>query len=54
VLGWIRDLVRTTRMIGNQYPAALGECRTINDSIQKIQQKVMMSQPAPEPMSPPV
>ena len=53
-LGWIRDLVSNARRIGLKYPAAAEEVRTINNAVQRIQQKILQSQPAPEAQAPPV
>ena len=53
-LGWIRDVVSNARRIGMKYPAAAEEVRTINNAVQRIQQKILQSQPAPEAQAPPV
>ena len=54
VLGWVRDLVATSRRIGMKYPAAMQEVREIQNAVQRLQQKIVQSHPAPEPMAPPV
>ena len=53
-LGWIRDVVSNARRIGMKYQAAAEEVRTINNAVQRIQQKILQSQPAPEAQAPPV
>jgi hypothetical protein len=54
VLLWVRNIVENARRIGMRYPAAMGEIRDINNAVQRLQQKIIQSQPAPEPMAPPV
>ena len=49
------DLVTTTRRLGVKYPAMMQEVREITDRIApKMLQKLVASNPAPEPQSPPV
>lgn len=54
VLMNVRELIRNARMIGMRYPAAMQEVREITNAVMRLQQKIVQSQPAPEPMSPPV
>lgn len=54
VLGWVRDIIATSRRIGFKYPAAMAEVREIQNAVSRMQQKIVQSQPAPEPMTPPV
>lgn len=49
----VQQIVSNARRIGDMYPAALDEVRTINNAAARLQQKVIQSQPAPEPMAPP-
>ena len=53
-LTWIKELVSNARRIGMKYPAAMEEVRTITNAVQRIQQKIIQSQPAPEAQAPPV
>jgi hypothetical protein len=50
----VQQLVSTARRLGMKYPAAIAEVREINNAIQRLQQKIVQSRPAPEPMAPPV
>jgi hypothetical protein len=50
----VTDLVAATRRIGMKYPATLPETREVLNLAQKMLQKLVQSQPAPEPMAPPV
>lgn len=54
VLESIRQIVSNARRIGMKYPAATAEVREINNAVQRLQQKIVQSRPAPEPMAPPV
>jgi len=49
----IRQIIQANRRIAMRYPAASLDCRTINDAVARIQQKIAQSRPAPEPMAPP-
>jgi hypothetical protein len=50
----MQQLVSLNRRIGMKFPAAIAETREINNAIQRMQQKIVQSRPAPEPMAPPV
>ncbi len=54
VLGWIRDIIANSRRIGQKFPAAADNMRNIQNEVQRAQQKIVQSNPAPEPMAPPV
>ena len=51
---WVREIAEKSRRIGMKYPAAMQEVREINNALQRLQQKLAQSQPAPEPAAPPV
>ena len=49
------DLVAAARRLGMKYPSMITEVRQITESLApKMLQKLVQSQPAPEPMAPPV
>lgn len=51
----VTDLVAAARRLGLQYPAMMPEVREITQTIApKMLQKLVQSQPSPEPMAPPV
>ena len=51
----VTDLITVARRIGIQYPAMVTEVREITQNLApKMLQKLVQSQPAPEPMAPPV
>lgn len=51
----VTDLVAAARRLGVQYPAMVQEVREITQNLApKMLQKLVQSQPAPEPMAPPV
>jgi len=50
----VRTIIENTRRLGMKYPAAIAEVREINAAVQRLQQKIVQSRPAPEPMAPPV
>lgn len=50
----VRTIVAASRRLGMKYPIALTEVRAINDAVARLQQKILQSQPAAEPMAPPV
>jgi hypothetical protein len=54
VLEWVRGIVSNARRIGMKFPSAIAEVREINNAVQRLQQKIVQSRPAPEPMAPPV
>jgi len=54
VLGLVRQIVSASRMLGQSVPGAVPIVRQINDLVQQLQQKIIQSQPAPEPQAPPV
>jgi hypothetical protein len=53
-LSLVHTIVSATRRLGVKYPAALEEVRSINNAVARLQQKILKSHPAPEPMAPPV
>jgi hypothetical protein len=51
----VTELVTTARRLGMKYPSMIAEVREITNGIApKMLQKLVQSQPAPEPMAPPV
>jgi hypothetical protein len=49
------DLVTTARRLGMKYPSMITEVREITQNLApKMLQKLVSSNPAPEPMAPPV
>jgi hypothetical protein len=50
----VRDIIRSSRLLANQYPAVSENVRNINNEVQRMMQKLQQSSPSPEPMSPPV
>lgn len=51
----VTELVSVARRLGMKYPAMMTEVRDITQNIApKMMQKLVQSQPAPEPMAPPV
>lgn len=51
----VTDLVAAARRLALKYPSMITEVREITNSIApKMLQKLVQSQPAPEPMAPPV
>jgi hypothetical protein len=51
----VTDLVTSARRLGMKYPAMMSEVREITQNLApKMIQKLVQSQPAPEPMAPPV
>ena len=50
----VRQIVDGARRLGRMYPNAIAEVREINNAVQRLQQKIVQSRPAPEPMAPPV
>ncbi len=53
-LSLVHTIVSAARRLGVKYPAALEEVRAINNAVARLQQKILKSHPAPEPMAPPV
>jgi hypothetical protein len=53
VLAWVRDIIANARRISLKFPFAAQEMRNIQSEVQKAQQKIIQSQPPPEPMAPP-
>jgi hypothetical protein len=51
---WVRDIAEKARRLGMKYPAALSEVREIHNALARLQSKLAQSQPAPEPVAPPV
>jgi len=51
----VTDLVAAARRLGLKYPSMITQVREITNNIApQMLQKLVQSQPAPEPMSPPV
>jgi hypothetical protein len=50
----VRQIVEASRRLGMKFPAAIAEVREINNAVQRLQQKIVQSRPAPEPQAPPV
>ena len=53
LLGLVRNIVSSSRMIAQKVPGASDIVRQINDLAQKIQLKIVQGGPAPEPQAPP-
>lgn len=53
-LDLVRNIVSSTRLLGNMLPGAVPIVRQINDLVQELQKKIVASQGAPEPQAPPV
>ncbi len=51
----VTDLIAAARRLGMKYPAMMPEVREVTQTLApKMLQKLVQSQPAPEPMAPPV
>lgn len=50
----VRQIASAARRLGMMFPSAVSEVREINNVIPRLQQKIVQSRPAPEPMAPPV
>ena len=50
----IRTIVQGARRMGMKYPAVAQEVRDITSAVQRMQAKIIQSQPAPESQAPPV
>jgi hypothetical protein len=53
-LDMIRTVISSARRLGMKYPAVAQEVRDITNAVQRMQAKIIQSQPAPESQAPPV
>lgn len=54
LLDLVRNIVSSSRMLGQMIPGAIPIVQQINDLAQQLQAKIISSQPAPEPVAPPM
>jgi hypothetical protein len=54
LIGLVRNIVSSSRMIGQMIPGAVPIVQQINDLAQKLQAQIIKSQQAPEPVAPPM